>query len=81
LWTIAALMALSACTGTMISVVRKRAIFDLECSAQNLTITELTSRTFGVEGCQKRVTYVTQGECSMERTCTAVMNSPKTEKR
>jgi hypothetical protein len=80
-YTAAALTALSACTGTMISVVRKRATFDLECPAQNLTITELSARTFGVEGCQKRATYLTQGECSMESSCAAVLNSPKTENR
>jgi hypothetical protein len=63
----------------MVSVVKKRAAFDLNCPAQSLAVTELGRRTFGVRGCGKQATYLTTGECSLESSCTAVLNSPKDE--
>jgi hypothetical protein len=63
----------------MVSVVKKRAAFDLNCPAQSLAVSEIGNRTFGVRGCDKQATYLATGECSTEGSCTAVMNSPKDE--
>lgn len=67
------------CASTMKSVTLKRAAFDLDCSEDQLQIQELTTRTWGVKGCGKRATYITQGECSTESSCLPVMNSEKSQ--
>ena len=72
-------IASTSCSATMMSVVKRRAAFDLNCPAQSLAVTELGNRTFGVRGCERQATYLTTGECSTEGNCTAVMNSPKDE--
>lgn len=38
--------------------LRKRAAFDLNCSAAKLEIIEIDNRTRGVTGCTQRVTYI-----------------------
>ena len=65
------------CASTMKSVTLKRAAFDLECPHNELQIQQLTTRTWGVEGCGQRATYITEGECSIESSCRPIMNSPK----
>jgi hypothetical protein len=58
--------------------VQKRAVFDLDCAQVN--VVQLGDRTFGVTGCGKRATYLTEGMCGATAcisgcTCTAVMNT------
>lgn len=59
----------------MKNVTLKRAAFDLDCPVDKLQIHELTTRTWGVRGCGKKATYITQGECSIESTCLPMMNN------
>ncbi len=40
------------------SELKKRAAFDLKCSEDQLKITEIDSKTAGVEGCNKQATYI-----------------------
>jgi len=60
---------------TQKEAVVQRARFDLSC--QDLNVQELGDRTFGVEGCEKRATYVTKGQCGNGGVteCTAIMNT------
>jgi hypothetical protein len=81
------LVGLSSCTlmcGTQpilkdqTDAVQKRAVFDLDCA--QVKVLQLGHRTFGVTGCGKRATYLTQGVCGASAcisgcTCTAVMNT------
>jgi|GEM_PF-3508738 len=58
--------------------VQKRAVFDLDCA--QVSVVQLGDRTFGVTGCGKRATYLTEGMCGASScisgcTCTAVMNT------
>lgn len=66
----------TSCSEAMISVVKRRAAFDLNCPSRSLAVTELGSRTFGVRGCGRQATYLTTGGCTAEENCTAVVNSP-----
>ncbi len=72
-------MLLMGCASTMKSVTLKRAAFDLDCPENQLEIQELTTRTWGVRGCGKRATYITEGECSTEGSCRPIMNSGKSQ--
>lgn len=76
---ISMLMVFVGCASTMKSVTLKRAAFDLDCPKEKLQIQELTTRTWGVNGCGKRATYITEGECSIESSCRPVMNSPQNQ--
>ncbi len=40
------------------SELKKRAGFDLKCSEDQLKVTEIDSKTAGVEGCNKQATYI-----------------------
>ena len=73
---IAACLFLAGCAATMQNTVQARAAFDFNCSSESLKISELHPRTYGVEGCGKRATYLLDGECSIASTCKAVLNSP-----
>jgi hypothetical protein len=58
-------------------LVRRRAAFDLSCAAEQLQVTELTDRAFGVTGCGQKATYVVEGLCKPGYPCVPVLNSPK----
>ena len=55
------------------SLLIKQATFDLTCSAELLTITELNGDTFGVSGCGKKVSYLI--DCPSSSQCRAVQNT------
>lgn len=50
-------LALSGCF-TGMSNLKSRASFDFECPEEQLKLTEISSATYGVEGCGRRGTYV-----------------------
>lgn len=47
-------------------LVMKRAPFDLQCSAEDITVNKFSYRTWGASGCGKTETYVMTGECSVK---------------
>ena len=51
-------LALAGCMGATSNQLQKRAAFDMECPAAQLTVVQLDKRTRGVRGCGKRVTYI-----------------------
>ena len=59
-------VALVGCYSANIGALRTRAAFDLECPSEQLRLTQLHQGTqgsgdvYGVEGCGKRNTYVSQ---------------------
>ena len=71
---------LVGCASTMKSVTMKRAAFDLNCPQEKLIIQELASRTWGVRGCGKRATYLTEGECTTEGSCHVILNLGEPQK-
>lgn len=59
------LFILSGCTtfNDRVDVTAKRAAFDLSCSVEELTYSDLGPQLVGVTGCGKKATYVVQ--CSL----------------
>ena len=51
-------LTLSGCLGATANQLQRRASFDLNCPAAELTVVPIDRRTRGVRGCGKRVTYV-----------------------
>lgn len=70
------LAALLACGATE-DQLRTRSAFDLNCPAEQLSITFIDGMTRGVTGCGQRVTYVQvcDGPPSLGRSCTWVLNT------
>ncbi len=67
---------LSSCaSSTAQRVTLKRAAFDLNCPSSELKISELSPKAWGVEGCQKRATYIIEGVCQTEHDCHSILNS------
>ena len=56
-----------------IELIKKRAVFDLDCSSIN--VLELGNNVFGVKGCGKRNTYIVDCTDILISDCTAIMNS------
>ena len=60
-----ALIALSGCASFLdgetnrVDAIKSRVGFDLNCTADKVTIQVLGDRTYGVVGCGKKVTYTT----------------------
>jgi hypothetical protein len=74
------LVALCGC-GASEEQLRTRAAFDLHCDQSELKLTEIDSRTMGVNGCGQQVTYVESCDGppgSMARDCTWVLNTDST---
>jgi hypothetical protein len=70
-------LLVTACGATQ-DQLRARAAFDFKCPASQIQLTEIDSRTTGVDACGKRATYVES--CSgpkgaMTTECTWVLNS------
>jgi len=72
-------LSLLGCASTMKAVTLKRATFDLDCPEDQLQIQELTTDTWGVKGCGRRATYIIEGDCWIENSCRAIMNSGETK--
>ena len=56
----------------------EKAAWDLKCSKDQISYTEINSTTYGVTGCQKRASYV-MVDCSFgfwRSCCKAVLNGP-----
>lgn len=59
--------------------LRQRAAFDLHCEAEKLHVQPFDANSFGVEGCGKRMTYVStckEREGINAEHCTWIANSP-----
>lgn len=69
------LAALAGCVNQG-ALVRRRAAFDLSCAGDQLLVSELTDRAFGVTGCGRKATYIVQGGCQFAQPCVPVLNSP-----
>jgi hypothetical protein len=54
----AAFGAVHCATSGNVGELRARAAFDLACPADSLQVQSLAERTYGVDGCGKRATYV-----------------------
>lgn len=73
-----ALVALVAGCGATEDQLRARVAFDMKCPQNQVHITEIDSRTRGVDACGQRATYVEScngPKSSMSAECTWVMNS------
>ena len=52
-------LALSACvSGGTVQQLRRRAAYDMDCSASSLQLDKLDAKTTGVRGCGKKAVYV-----------------------
>ena len=56
-FAISTLLIVSGCAMSQ-GALKQRAAFDLNCPADQLSVTDLGFRTRGVSGCNKQVTYV-----------------------
>ena len=65
-------LSASGCASVMQATVVDKAAFDLECPAAQVSTVNLGYRSYGATGCEKRITYVLQGECSTRGSCRAV---------
>ena len=70
---------LYGCAATMEATVLKRVEFDLDCPKESIKLVSLGTKTYGASGCNKRATYILQGECSIPSSCQAIMNSDLVE--
>jgi hypothetical protein len=66
------ILTLSSCASTMRATALKKAAFDLDCPSNQIELIELGLRSYGAKGCEKRISYVIQGECSIESSCRAM---------
>ena len=62
----------SGCAAVMEATVLDKASFELDCPAQEISVVNLGHRSYGAEGCDKRITYVIEGDCSAQSACRAV---------
>jgi hypothetical protein len=68
------LALVAACSATE-AQLHTRASFDLHCPAANIRFMQIDGRTYGVEGCGQRATYVESCQPSaMGQDCTWVLN-------
>jgi hypothetical protein len=69
------ILLLAACGASLEASVKKRAAYDMDCSEKELFVEELsynpmnTVGTYGVQGCDKRTTYVCQKNAFGGATC------------
>src|SRR5260370_26120726 len=68
------LAVIAACSATE-GQLHSRASFDLHCTEQNMRFMQIDGRTYGVEGCGQRATYVESCQPAfMGQECTWVLN-------
>ena len=73
----ALLLTVASCTANL-EQLRDRASYDLGCPREELLLSEIDDRTYGVDGCGQRVTYVEVCEApigSPGRRCTWALNT------
>ena len=71
-------LLLTGCSATL-EQLKDRATFDLQCSENQLRLTRIDDRTYGVAGCGKRATYVdTCDQLQTRADCTWVLNADLT---
>ena len=66
------LVLVSGCAHLMQATVLDKASFELDCPAQEITVVNLGHRSYGADGCDKKITYVIEGGCSSRGSCRAV---------
>ena len=66
---------------TISNKVTTAAEFDLNCSAESISIKELDSTSYSAMGCGKKARYVLNlcGSMNWEKVCTATLNGPVQE--
>ena len=61
-----------------VPALHKQASFDLNCPSEQLQIMETSKDKYGVEGCNKRTSYVVQSCDTATHECTFTRASPVT---
>ena len=62
----------SGCAAVMERTVTEKASFELNCPNEDISVVKLGDRSYGAVGCDKRITFLVQGQCTGAADCRAV---------
>ncbi len=71
-----ALVALAGCTSPQVmrQTVRARAVNDLQCPREQISVTDLGIQVYSARGCNMKATYTVRGKCTEYDNCDPVLN-------
>ena len=76
LTALAVLTALAGCTSPQVmrQTVRARAVNDLQCPREQITVADLGIQVYSARGCNMKATYTVRGKCTEYDNCDPVLN-------
>ena len=58
----------------MQQAVRARAVSDLSCPREQISVQDLRVQVYSARGCKMKATYTVRGKCTAYDNCDAVLN-------